>query len=94
MFLIVMGKLLERQPAYNLLLLFLKIIQPGTTAKLLKEDSESAAFWNPLGGKKTHPNYRDSKEAGKDPRLFACPLVKGMSMINKHSQNIDLCGRI
>jgi hypothetical protein len=90
-----MEKLLERQmPTYNLLLYFLKIIQPGTTAKLLKEDSEPAAFWNPLGGKKAHPNYRDSKEAGKDPRLFACPLVKGMSMINKHSQNIDLCSRI
>ena len=68
--------------AYCLLFSFSHIMQPGTTAKILKEDSEPATFWNLLGGKKTHPNYRESKEAGKDPHLFSCSLLKGMFVIN------------
>eukprot|EP00250_Pteridium_aquilinum_P015439 c22578_g1_i1 orf=686-3496(-) len=54
-----------------------EFLKPGTTPKILKEGSESATFWNPLGGKKSHSNFRESKETGKDPRLFACSLVKG-----------------
>ena len=68
--------------AYCLLFSFSHIMQPGTTAKILKEDSEPATFWNLLGGKKTHPNYREPKEAGKDPHLFTCSLLKGMFVIN------------
>lgn len=51
-------------------------LKPGTSCKILKEGSEPAAFWNPLGGKKGYSNRRDSKETGKDPRLFACSVVK------------------
>lgn len=48
----------------------------GTTPKVLKEGSEPAAFWNPLGENKRYSNQRESKETGKDPRLFACAIVK------------------
>lgn len=54
-----------------------EFLKPETTPKILKEGSESATFWNPLSGKKSHSNFRESKETGKDPRLFACSLVKG-----------------
>ncbi|KAI5075352.1 hypothetical protein GOP47_0009925 [Adiantum capillus-veneris] len=60
-----------------------EFLKPGTTPKILKEGSESANFWNPLGGKETHPNFRESKETGKDPRLFACSLVKGKLQVTE-----------
>ncbi|KAH7302617.1 hypothetical protein KP509_23G079800 [Ceratopteris richardii] len=54
-----------------------EFLKSGTTPKIVKEGSESANFWNPLGGKKSHPNFRASKEPSKDARLFACSLTKG-----------------
>ena len=63
---------------YSFYYFLFQIIQSGTTAKILKEGSEPATFWSPLGGKKPYPNYREPKDIAKDPRLFTCSLVNGI----------------
>eukprot|EP01018_Ginkgo_biloba_P033542 Gb_40777 [translate_table: standard] len=54
-----------------------EFLKPGTLAKLVKEGTEPAAFWNALGGKQSYVSQRRAQETGKDPHLYACTFEKG-----------------
>jgi hypothetical protein len=52
-------------------------VQPGILARPVKEGLEPPIFWSSLGGKRKYPSQREPKDAPKDPRLYACSLMKG-----------------
>jgi hypothetical protein len=53
--------------------------QPGATVKQLVEGKEVSAFWQNLGGKGDYPQAKESKEVGKDPRLFLVSSASGVA---------------
>jgi len=67
-----------------------EFLKPGILARPVKEGLEPPIFWSSLGGKRKYPSQREPKDAPKDPRLYACSLMKGnLKVLEVHNFTQD-----